>query len=109
MHDASDADRLKDLEIRLRRAKSATAPTPKIEDHHSQAQLAWRMVIELVAGLGIGFVIGYGLDVLIGTTPWLMVIFTLLGFAAGVQTMIRSANEMTQKANMADQSKKTTE
>jgi len=30
------------------------------EEHYSQVQLAWRMVIELVAGLGIGFGIGYG-------------------------------------------------
>lgn len=65
-----------------------------MEEHHSQAQLAWRMVIELVAGLGIGFGIGYGLDFLLGTTPWLMVVFVLLGFAAGVKTMISSAKEM---------------
>jgi ATP synthase protein I len=31
-----------------------------MEEHYSQAQLAWRMVIELVAGLGIGFGIGLG-------------------------------------------------
>ena len=35
-------------------------------EHYSQAQLAWRMVVELVAGLGIGFAIGYGLDSLFG-------------------------------------------
>ena len=68
-----------------------------MEEHYSQAQLAWRMVIELVAGLGIGFGIGYGLDVLIGTRPWLMVVFTILGFIAGVKTMIRSAEEVQRK------------
>jgi ATP synthase protein I len=55
------------------------------------------MVIELVAGLGIGFGIGYGLDALIGTRPWLMVVFTILGFIAGVKTMIRSAEEVQRK------------
>jgi ATP synthase protein I len=68
-----------------------------MEEHYSQAQLAWRMVIELVAGLGIGFGIGYGLDSLLGTRPWLMVVFTLLGFIAGVKTMIRSAEEVQRK------------
>lgn len=56
--------------------------------------MAWRMVTELVAGLGIGFGIGYGLDSLLGTRPLLMVLFILLGFAAGVQTMLRTANEV---------------
>lgn len=72
------------------------------EEHHSQAQLAWRMVTEMVAGLGIGFGIGYGLDVLLGTTPFLMVLFTLLGIAAGINVMMRSAAEI-QKAQEARQ------
>ena len=56
--------------------------------------MAWRMVIEMVSGLGIGFGIGYGLDALLGTLPWFMVLFTMLGFAAGVRVMLRSAREM---------------
>lgn len=64
------------------------------EEHYSQAQVAWRMVTEMVAGLGIGFGIGYGLDVLLGTTPFLMVLFTLLGTAAGINVMLRTAKEV---------------
>ena len=64
------------------------------EEHYSQAQLAWRMVIELVAGLGIGFGIGYGIDVLLGTIPIFLVLFTFLGFAAGIKTMMRTAQEI---------------
>ncbi len=74
--------------------KGAHAPRPKIEDHHSQAHLAWRMVIELVSGLGIGFGIGYGLDVLFDTLPIFLVLFILLGFVAGVRTMLRTAQEV---------------
>lgn len=61
---------------------------------YSQAQLAWRMVIELVAGLGIGFGIGYGLDTILGTMPLFLVLFIGFGFAAGVKTMLRSAREV---------------
>lgn len=68
-----------------------------MEEHYSQAQLAWRMVVELVAGMAIGFGIGYGLDALFGTRPWLMVGFTVLGFIAGIKTMIRSAHEIQAK------------
>ncbi len=67
------------LDAKLRAAKGAEAPTRKFEDHHSQAHLAWRMVIELVTGIVIGFAIGYGLDSLFGTLPIFLVVFTLLG------------------------------
>ena len=94
--------RLDALERRLAAKRAADAPKPHMEEHYSQAQHAWRMVVELVAGLGIGFVIGYGLDMVLGTKPFLMVVFTLLGFAAGVKTVIRTAQELQTRA-MADQ------
>ena len=55
------------------------------------------MVIELVAGLGIGFIIGYGLDTLLGTKPIFLVIFIFFGLAAGINTMLRSAKEVQAK------------
>jgi len=90
-------DKLRQLEARIAAAKGAQAPKSRVEEHHSQAQLAWRMVIELVAGLGIGFGIGYGLDYLLGTLPIFMVLFVMLGLAAGVKTMLRSAKEIQEK------------
>jgi len=50
-----------------------------------------------VAGLGIGFGIGYGLDSLFGTMPIFLVLFIFFGFAAGVLTMMRSAKEVQRK------------
>jgi ATP synthase protein I len=55
------------------------------------------MVIEMVSGLGIGFGIGYGLDSLFGTIPIFLVLFTMLGLAAGVKTMLNSAKEIEKK------------
>ncbi|PJJ85712.1 ATP synthase protein I [Brevirhabdus pacifica] len=89
----ADKERLKQLDARIAAAKSARKPKPHSEEHYSQAHLAWRMVIELVAGLGIGFGIGYGLDYVLETLPIFLVLFTLLGFAAGVKTMMRTAKE----------------
>ena len=99
MSDPPDEARLKRLEERIARLRATHQPdeTPHQETHYSQAQTAWRMVIELVAGLGIGFGIGMGLDALAGTRPLFLVLFTLLGFAAGVQTMLRTANEVQEK------------
>ncbi|SLN52109.1 ATP synthase protein I [Aquimixticola soesokkakensis] len=95
-----DPERIRALEERIERAKAAQAPKPRADEHFSQANMAWRMVIELVAGLGIGLFIGLGLDKLFGTMPLFLVIFTGLGFVAGIKTMMRSAEEI-QKENTA--------
>ncbi|MEL6452932.1 MAG: AtpZ/AtpI family protein [Pseudomonadota bacterium] len=94
MTDPDDKAKLDALSARIDAVKEVHAPKPRTPDAHSQAQLAWRMVIELVAGLGIGFGMGYGLDAIFGTTPWFMIVFIFLGLAAGVKTMMRSAAEV---------------
>ncbi|WP_430458959.1 AtpZ/AtpI family protein [Shimia sagamensis] len=85
------------LEERIEAARKAQDPKPRADEHYSGANLAWRMVIEMVAGLGIGFGIGYGLDSLFGTLPIFMVLFTMLGLAAGIKTMLSSAKEIEEK------------
>ena len=97
MSEPDDAARLRDLEERIARAKGTPQVKSHSEEHYSQAQLAWRMVIELVSGLGIGFGIGYGLDLLFGTMPLFLVLFIFLGLAAGVNVMLRSAREVQAK------------
>ena len=94
MTDPDESERLARLETRIKRLKGKDKPKPHQEESYSQAQMAWRMVIELVAGLVIGFGVGYGLDSLLGTIPVFLVLFTLLGLAAGVRTMMRSAGEI---------------
>lgn len=93
--DREREERMAALEARLaeKRAPKDTAKRHQ-DEHYSQAQTAWRLVIELVAGLVIGFGIGFGLDTLFGTLPWMLIVFTMLGFAAGIRTMLRSAKEM---------------
>lgn len=97
MSDGQETDRLKALEAKIDALKAPAEVRDHSEEHYSQAQLAWRMVIELVAGLGIGFGIGYGIDTLLGTTPIFLVLFIFLGLAAGVLTMMRSAKEVQKK------------
>jgi ATP synthase protein I len=90
MLDPVDKARLDALQKRIAEAKGPEEAS-KVGENLSQAQLGWQMVIELVAGLLIGFAIGYGLDRLFGTLPVFLVIFTLLGFAAGVRVMMKTA------------------
>jgi ATP synthase protein I len=94
-----DPDRLKALEEKLQKVKGKEPPprTNTVKGF-SQGEVAWRMVIELATGILLGTAIGYGLDVLFGTLPIFLVIFSLFGFAAGVKTMLGSARQLTRKA-----------
>lgn len=59
-----------------------------------------RMAAELVAAVIVGGAIGYGLDRWLGSTPWLFLLFFVLGFAAGVVNVVRAYEKM-QKEIMA--------
>lgn len=94
MGDDPDQDRLRALEARLAKATKPPPEKPVTGTSFSQGEVAWRMVIELVSGMFLGLAIGYGLDALFGTLPIFLVIFALLGFAAGVKTMMNSAKQL---------------
>ncbi|MGR3621922.1 AtpZ/AtpI family protein [Pseudophaeobacter sp.] len=108
MTDDDQKQRMAQLEDKLAAARKAQEPKPRVDEHYSLANQAWRMVIELVVGLGIGFGIGYGLDLLFGTLPIFMVLFVMLGLAAGVKVMLRTAQEIQEKklAEQADENAK---
>jgi len=46
---------------------------------------------ELIAGVVVGALMGWGFDRLLSTSPFGLILFVLLGFAAGVLNVIRSA------------------
>ncbi|MEM1314888.1 MAG: AtpZ/AtpI family protein [Pseudomonadota bacterium] len=80
-----------EAKIAAARARRAPKPTGVAAKGFKGVELAWRMVIDLAAGIAVGLTIGWGLDVLIGTKPLFMIVFVLLGFAAGVRVMLQSA------------------
>ena len=51
----------------------------------------FRLSSELVAGVVVGAVIGWGFDRLLSTSPFGFIVFFLLGFVAGVVNVVRSA------------------
>ena len=96
MADDPDPDRLRALEARLAKTRGRAEPaaTGATGKALSQGEMAWRMVIELVSGMLLGLAIGFGLDWLFSTRPVFLLIFALLGFAAGVRVMLRTAKSM---------------
>jgi ATP synthase protein I len=93
MQDDPFLERLRRLEERIAAEKSGGSRVRGPGREIEASSLGWRMVTELVVGILLGFAIGYGLDSLFGTRPVFLVVFSLLGFAAGVRTMMRTATE----------------
>jgi ATP synthase protein I len=57
----------------------------------SAMALGFRLSSELVAGVLVGALMGWGFDRLLSTSPFGLIVFVLLGFTAGVVNVIRSA------------------
>lgn len=87
---------LEDLDARLKKARGESEKTPTRERKERglgqhPAALAFRVGMELVSAFAVGLGIGWLLDRWLGTAPWLMVVFILLGGAAGILNVIRVA------------------
>ena len=76
-------------QVKARKIKSPTERKPL-----GSANLGWRMIIELVIGMLLGIVLGFGLDYFFETKPLFLIIMSLFGFAGGVKTMMRTAKEL---------------
>jgi ATP synthase protein I len=96
--------RISDLGERLDRVKAqrSTDAEAQLDAEMRGRGMAYgmRMAAELVGAVIVGGLIGMGLDWLIGTKPWLFLLFFVLGFAAGVLNVVRAYERM-QKEIMA--------
>jgi ATP synthase protein I len=93
--DTGGAERLEAIEARIGALRAARRPKRGAAGEKvSAAALAWRMTTELVVGILLGFAIGWWIDGMAGTKPLFLLIFGTFGFAAGVRTMLRSAEEI---------------
>ena len=93
--DPQDPSRLDDLDARLRAARARSPVETEGPSRGGNAGtgmgLGFRIAVELVAGIAVGTLMGYGLDGWLGTRPLLMVVFFFLGAAAGVLNVYRAA------------------
>ena len=65
-----------------------------IEKRGNSLGLAFRLSTELVSGLVVGGVMGWSIDKWLGTKPWFLLIFFILGIAAGIINVIKTAKSM---------------
>lgn len=101
--EAALSARLQSLGNRL---KTTSRPTEDVSgsrqttDHSAMAK-GFRLSTELVAGVLVGAMIGWLLDRWLGISPWGLIVFLLLGFAAGVLNVMRAAG-VVRNTNLTD-------
>lgn len=94
--DDPDEKRLAELGNRLQKARG-NREVPKQQGPQSQMGVAFRLVADLLAGVIVGGGIGWALDRVLGTSPVLLIVMFLLGVAAGMRNLMRTAREMNQR------------
>ncbi len=86
-------ERLKDLDSQLAKRKGRVQKDEEKEraDRGNGFSTAVRLSSEFIAAVVTGVALGFLIDFLLGTKPWGMVIFLLIGFAAAILNMLRAS------------------
>ncbi|MFM1813828.1 MAG: hypothetical protein RLZ98_523 [Pseudomonadota bacterium] len=91
--------RASEIGRQLDEIKSRNSPPDRPDGGRGQAMgQAMKIAIELVVGVAVGGFIGWFLDKQLGTRPWLLMLFIVLGFCAGMLNVIRTAQRLQAKA-----------
>jgi ATP synthase protein I len=97
--EAALSARLGNLDLRLSKMRDnrkdrTDQPGSESENGAARASamaLGFRLSSELIAGVGVGALMGWGFDHFLSTSPFGLITFVLLGFTAGVVNVVRSA------------------
>ncbi len=84
--------RAADLGAKLETAKHRHE-APLARKGSAAAGRGMRAAAEMIGGVVVGGVLGWYLDQWLNTKPWLFIVFFLLGSAAGMLNIIRSASQ----------------
>lgn len=88
-----------DFDRRLRAVNERRAAEKAAQERAGQRRdagwgVALKLSSEFVAAVMVGAAIGYGIDVAAGTSPWGLIAFVGLGFAAAVVNVLRGIGRM---------------
>jgi ATP synthase protein I len=99
-----DRRRIDELDERLRKARGPVKAEPKLDLRvsHRQTGVAYRVMVDMIAGLLVGGFFGYWLDRWQGWAPYSLVVGLILGFAAGVNNAWRAIRNYSDEAAKGD-------
>lgn len=82
--------------VNARRVQNAGPSGPPKQSAYG---MAFKFAAELIVGVLVGGAVGWFIDQKLGSAPWLMITFVILGFAGGLLNVIRAA----QRAQMENE------
>lgn len=94
---SDEQNRLDALDEKLSAGRQRLQPEEPGRANASMLGLAWRLTIEMLAGIGVGGFIGWWMDKVLGTKPIFMLVMLVLGMGAGLMNSVRTVNEMRRK------------
>jgi ATP synthase protein I len=111
MSESEHPPRLDDLESRLRSARErldrgSGKPRAALRQGESGGMAAgFRIAVEMIAALAVGVGIGLLLDRWLGTSPWMLILFFILGTGAAFLNLMRVARELDRRQRAAREEK----
>jgi len=82
------------LQRKIDQTRPESDKTPPSDTPPGALGNAMRLGTDLLAGVGVGGVLGYFLDRWLGTSPVCFIVFFFLGFAAGVRNILRNSDKI---------------
>ena len=84
---------IKKLSDRIRQS-SASIKKNRQANQNSPTGIAFRLGVEMVSALIVGGLMGWGIDKLLGTKPWFIIIFFLFGAIAGMLNVVKTGKKI---------------
>ena len=98
-----DRRRIDELDARLKAARGpAEKPSPGNRMSQRQTNVAYRVLVDMIAGLLVGGFLGYWLDRWWGSKPYMLVAMTVIGFAGGMNNAWRAIRSYAKDAERED-------
>ena len=99
--------RVEEMDAKLKAARAASPkpsqnPGPSSVMSQRQTGVAYRILVDMIAGLLVGGFLGYWLDRWQGWAPYSLVIGLVVGFVAGVNNAWRAIRQYSKEAAAGD-------
>lgn len=92
-------ERLSKLDQKIDHAQGPQLSAEAAEARGRSMSLAFRVATDLIAGVFVGGLLGWALDNVLGTAPFLLIVCLLLGIAGGILNSVRAAQKMQDSFN----------
>ena len=108
MTDPADPRGTDEAELARRRAalddklRARTPREPPSNPARSDFARGLKLSSEFIAGIVVGAMIGWLFDRLLGTSPWGLIVFLLLGFGAGILNVLRETGQVAKRETRID-------